>query len=231
VLVSPHNPPVSDESPLNRILAALGLVVAGVILVALSVQILEQVARGTFRAENYFWFFSIQSSLANIVVLGIGGIFGLTRHPAPHSLVVARGAVVTYAVLTLAVYHALLLNLVSGSTVANPLTQWPLEVVHVWVPIYLVLEWVLRNQRITLRWWFVMVGVAYPAIWFAATLIRGGLTGWYPYPFLDPAGPDGWVGVGATTALIGAAALGVLALVFAFNRLQQRVVIGASKTL
>jgi hypothetical protein len=35
----------------------------------------------------------------------------------------------------------------------------------------------------------------YPLAWVAFSLVRGVLTGWWPYPFLDPTGPAGWLGV------------------------------------
>jgi len=217
-----HSSFQKKPSILRPILSTVSLVVAGVILVALITQILEQVARGTFRPENYFWFFSIQTSLANIVVLGVSGILGLAGHPASRGLVLTRGALVTYSAMTAGVYHALLLELVEGPTVRDPLTQWPLEVVHVWVPLYLAVDWVLENKRTALRWWFVLVGFAYPVVWFVASLIRGGLTQWYPYPFMDPSTSEGWVGVWVTAGLIGVAALATLSLVFVVNRWQHR---------
>jgi hypothetical protein len=210
------------SSVLSTLLSTLSLVVAGVILVALITQILEQVARGTFLPENYFWFFSIQTSLANIVVLGVSGILSLARHPVSRGLVVARGALVTFSSMTSVVYHALLLDLVEGPSVRDPLTQWPLDVVHVWVPIYLVVDWVFDNKRPALRWWFVLVGFAYPVVWFIASLIRGGLTGWYPYPFMNPNTGEGWVAVWITAGLIGLAALASLSVVLVINRVQHR---------
>lgn len=40
-------------------------------------------------------------------------------------------------------------------------------------------------------WWVLL----YPLAWVAFTVIRGILTNWWPYPFLDPAGPNGVGGV------------------------------------
>jgi hypothetical protein len=38
-------------------------------------------------------------------------------------------------------------------------------------------------------WW-----LAFPGVYFTYVLVRGALTGWYPYPFLD-AGDLGFVGM------------------------------------
>ena len=57
--------------------------------------------------------------------------------------------------------------------------------------------------------------LAYPAAWFAYTLIRGSAEGWYPYPFVD-VGQHGYgrVFLNAAVLLIGfvAAAIGFLVL-------------------
>ncbi len=51
----------------------------------------------------------------------------------------------------------------------------------------------------------------WPVVWLAVTLLLGGLSGWYPYPFLDPrlvgAGGVATAAVGIAVALIGLAFL------------------------
>jgi hypothetical protein len=37
--------------------------------------------------------------------------------------------------------------------------------------------------------------LAYPLVYLGNSLVRGSLVGWYPYPFLDPRGPGGYMGV------------------------------------
>ena len=64
-----------------------------------------------------------------------------------------------------------------------------------WVPVVIVLEWLFSSGRISLRiramWWALL----YPLAWVAFTVIRGMITGWWPYPFLEPDGPNGVGGV------------------------------------
>ena len=65
----------------------------------------------------------------------------------------------------------------------------------------------LARLRLRALWWVV----AYPVAWIAFTMLRGAADGWYPYPFLEPAGPHGIGGVVAY--IVGlAAAMIVLAL-------------------
>jgi len=63
-------------------------------------------------------------------------------------------------------------------------------VLHKIFPIAIVVDWLLDPplRMITIRqaaYWLV-----YPLAWVAYSMIRGGLTGRYPYPFLDPANGD-----------------------------------------
>jgi hypothetical protein len=34
------------------------------------------------------------------------------------------------------------------------------------------------------------------------SLLRGAITGWYPYPFLNPSQPGGWLAVGVVSGII-----------------------------
>ena len=57
--------------------------------------------------------------------------------------------------------------------------------VHYVVPIMMVLGWLLfgPRPRIDRRvlWW----SLAFPILWFGYTLVRGAISPWYPYPFVD----------------------------------------------
>jgi hypothetical protein len=116
---------------------------------------------------------------------------------------------VPYAVVTAVVYNALLRGI---PTVGYEGVQWPNEVLHVWVPIIIVLDWVLAPGRPTLAWKTLWITAAYPLAWVAFTLVRGFATGWFPYPFLEPA--TGFVSVcgyivGIAVFIIGVGALAV----------------------
>jgi hypothetical protein len=199
-------------------LSLISIVVGLAITAALSAQVLDQVNRGTFIPENYFWFFSIQTSIASIGVLVATGIIGLqTRSDSP-PLGVLRAMIVTYAVLTGVIYNLLLRDFVA-STLPSTAPDWPLEMVHVWVPIYLIADWLLNPHRARLSWWAVPITLIYPALWFAASIVRGELTGWYPYEFLDPTQTGGWIQILATIAPISALAVGVSTVLIVINRL------------
>jgi hypothetical protein len=201
-------------------LSVVSILVALAITAALVTQIFDQVVRGTFIPSRYFAYFSIQTSIVNIVVLLVTGIAGLQTVKDSRGLAATRGSIVTYAVITGVVYNVLLRDLVESPPSGEILVQWPIELTHVWVPIYLVADWILSPHRAKLSWSFLLIGLVYPALWFLLTEIRGSITGWYPYEFLNPSGSeDGLIRVLTYTGIIGIFGLLCLSMVFLVNRI------------
>ena len=68
------------------------------------------------------------------------------------------------------------------------LTGWSYlcdRLLHVVVPVLAVVGWLLfgPRPRVALRDW--LLALIWPAGWLAYTLVRGAVTGFYPYPFLN----------------------------------------------
>ena len=59
--------------------------------------------------------------------------------------------------------------------------------------------------------------MGFPLAWCAFTLARGAATGWYPYPFIDPA-TAGWGSVFGYIAGLSAFIVGVATLAIAYSR-------------
>jgi hypothetical protein len=57
--------------------------------------------------------------------------------------------------------------------------------VHIVVPLLVVTGWLIfgPRRRISIR--LVLLGLIWPFAWLLYTLVVGGITGWYPYFFLD----------------------------------------------
>jgi len=210
--------------------AVLRLVVAAGIVAAIVGQLLTSlafwrdsagIADPTVQVVNFFSFFTIESNLLAAVVLVAGAVLLLARRGEdPRWFAVLRLCAVTYMVTTGVVYNLLLrgIPLPQGATL-----PWSNEVLHVVVPIWLLLDWLLAPGRRRLRWAAVWVVVAFPVLWAGYTLVRGPLTfdavkgadHWYPYPFLDPSlAPTGYWSVALyivlIAAIIGLAGLGAV---------------------
>jgi hypothetical protein len=206
-------------TPWRVFLSILSILVALGITAALAAQIADLVDRGAFTPENYFSFFSIQTSIANIAVLTVCGVIGLQTARDSARVSAVRGAVVAYSIITAAVYNLLLKNLVEGGTGGTAPLQWPIDLTHVWVPVYLMLDWVISHHRSRIAAWFLLTGLVYPGLWLAATELRGQLTGWYAYDFLDTSGTqEGLVRVLTYSGLLGSFALVCVTVILIINR-------------
>jgi hypothetical protein len=94
-----------------------------------------------------------------------------------------RTATAAYILIVGAAYSLLLRNLwqpVGWQLVAD-------RMLHDVIPIAYLLFWVAFVPKTTLRWQHLLLWLVYPLVYLVLALIRGGLSSWYPYPFLNAA--------------------------------------------
>lgn len=200
---------------MSRTITGVVRLVAGLALAGtIAFQIAERAVNDAFDPWEYFSYFTIQTSLFNIVVLVAGGVLALRAARDTLLFTTVRMAVLSYAIVTAAVYNLLLRFIPPDGGFAG--SDWPNEIVHVWVPALLLVDWLIAPGRPALPWRTLWVVPAYPVAWAVYTFIRAAASGGtiYPYPFLDPA-TDGWGGVigyivGLSLVLVGLGALAVL---------------------
>lgn len=197
----------------------LRLVAALAALGAIVFQIADQVAHDEFVPERYFSYFTVQSSLISIVVLSVGAVLAFRWKLDPELFTAIRMSAVAYAAVTCVVYNVLLRGLPDDGYVG---LAWPGEVLHVWIPVFLIVEWLVAPGRAVLGWDRIWTAVGFPLVWLGFTLVRGVLTRWYPYPFLEPDGPAGPVSVIAYVVAISAFIIGSSALAIAVSRVGMR---------
>ncbi|WP_255461365.1 Pr6Pr family membrane protein [Glaciihabitans sp. INWT7] len=206
--------PVRAEAPgLRRIFGFLRLAVGLLVLAALVTQVTADLLHDSFKPGEYFSYFTIESSMMNVVVLLVGGSLALRLPRDTELFTSVRVAILSYAVITGLVYNVLLRNIPGDGSYEPP--RWCNEVMHVWVPIFILLDWLLAPGRARVPWKRLWLVISYPLAWLAFTMIRGAITGWYPYPFLEPAGPGGIpsllvyvVGIAAFIVAVASAAIG-----------------------
>ena len=186
----------SSPSVWRRIVAVLRIVFGLVVFAMISWQIADRVIHNVFRPAEYFSYFTIQTCLAITVAFVASGIYAWTHASDTRVLTIVRVCIFAYAIVMLVVYNVLLRG--TPPAAADAGYEWPVipnEVIHVWAPIIIALDWFFTPGRFPLRlramWWALI----YPLAWVAFSIVRGSLTGWWPYPFLDPNGPNGVVGV------------------------------------
>jgi hypothetical protein len=130
------------------------------------------------RLLRFFAYFTIES---NILVLVTAA--QLARDPAHDGSRwrVVRIAAVSGITVTALVHWFLLrplLHLDRADLVADKL-------LHLVVPVLAVLGWLVFGPRPRIEWPGCLRAAVWPLAWLAVMLVAGGLTGWYPYPFLD----------------------------------------------
>lgn len=232
---APQNPTAaSDPSPgaveptpstvilrLRHVAGILSIIAGVSVLASIVWQVSDQVAAGRFMPDEYFAYFTIQTAMINIVVLIVGGILAFRTPIDPPLYSAIRASVFAYAVVTGVVYNLLLRGIPNDDGYVAP--PWPNENLHVWIPIYIALDWLLNPTRSRLRYSTMWLAVSFPLIWVGVTMVRGALTDWYPYPFLEPFGPAGVPGVVQYVVGIAVLIIALAALAVAITRLHHRV--------
>lgn len=205
---------------IRRIAGVISIAAGLTILAALITQISDQISVGRFEPTQYFAFFTIQTAMINIVVLIVGGWIDLRRVWDTPLYSAMRASIFSYAIVTGVVYNVLLRDVPNSDGYVGPV--WPNEALHVWIPIYIAVDWMLAPGRARIGWSTTWLAVSYPLAWVFVTLTRGAIDGWYPYPFLEPFGPNGVVGVVVYVVGIAALIIGLAAVAVVINHLQTR---------
>lgn len=198
--------------------AVLRLVAAAAIVAAVVGQFVKSLSLvpepGVFLV-NFFSFFTIQSNPIGAVVLVVGAVLAFRGRDDSPGFALVRACATTYLTTTLVVFNLLLRDLALDQAATVP---WSNEILHVWAPLYVLVDWVLAPGRRPIGWNRLWLVAVYPLVWAAYTMVRGPIADWYPYPFLNPdvapgVGYDGvLVYVLAIAAFILLMGAGVLAL-------------------
>lgn len=169
------------------------LLMSVVVARAVAGLIAERVDKGVFEPTHDFMYFTIQVSIASFAVFLLGAYIGLFKRIDPHWYTLLRASLVPWALITAAVYNLLLRQVPMGGTLWEMMNR-PNELVHLWIPAFIALEWLMTPGRTRLTIRVLTLATVYPWAYVIVCMVRGGVDGWYPYPFLEPNGPLGWTG-------------------------------------
>ena len=206
----PLHPATRERRPLVALLRAA---IAVTLLIALGYQIVDKLTHNDMIWGEYLSFFTIQSSFIAAAVMAWGAVQASKTSADSVLYTAVRMSVVTYAVVTAGVYNGLLRNLPPEGYQGLP---WPGELMHVWVPAAILLDWLLSPGRARLGFTALRVVIAYPILWLVYIFVRGAITGWYPYPFLEP--QTGLLSISVYVVGIAAFILGIAALAITLTR-------------
>jgi len=203
-----------NTASISRILfSILSLLAAITVTAALTLQVSDQWVYDEFVAHEFFSFFAFQQGFGLVIVLVASGIYGLQSARDTLALSAARAAFVMYSIVAGSTYFVLTETGIADPRPVGPML-WPMIVMNFVIPVYLGLEWLLNSQRAALPWWTFFTSLSYPAVWFVITLIRGDVTGWYPFELLNPSSEEAsgssFLYMGATAALFFLVSLSVM---------------------
>jgi hypothetical protein len=201
----------------NYSIAGLRLITGLGLIVSVIWQVTDRTLNNNFRPFEYFAYFSIVTAIFAGALLLVVGVRALRNLEEGKRLEIARLSLTVAMVVVGVVYHALL------SGVANDVRDgdyvWPVfpnEFIHTYAPILIVLEYLISQKAFNIRLRAALWVAVFPLVWLVFSVIRGSITNWWPYWFINPNGEAGLIGmisyIGAITAFfltLGFIVLGV----------------------
>ena len=175
---------------------------------------------------TYFSFFTI---LTNLLVALVFSAIALRRPGGRVQFLSSpsvQAATTVYIVIVGVVYQLLLRQLWNPQGAA-----WVADfLLHSVVPAGYVLYWLLFAPRTGLRWKDAVQWLAYPGVYVVYVLVRGAVSGFYPYPFVDVK-VLGYGRVSANAAVLMLVFLGMGLLVVAVARWTRGLLPGEPKAI
>jgi len=166
--------------------------------------------RGTFKAENFFSYFTIETNILVVIMLLMSAVAIAAGKNGKLDLF--RSATTVYILVVGIGFSALLSGLEGVKLTAVP---WDNVVLHYIIPVAVFADFMTDRPRRKLPFKKALLWLLFPIVYAIYALVRGGLTGWYPYPFLNP---DVSGASSVVTTIVGLFALG-FALVWGVGKL------------
>lgn len=183
---------------LTRAFAAVRFLFGAVTLIAVGTQLGIHISNG-FPVLNFFSYFTNLGNIFAAVVLLVESVLTWRGKELGPLWQVLRCVSVVAMALVGMVFSALLRDVDLGS-----LLPWINTWLHYVMPVVVVADWLIQSPRKPLSLRSLWIAVFFPLAYLAYSLVRGAITGWYAYPFLNPA--NGGYGAVAITCLFIAVA-------------------------
>ncbi len=190
---------------------------AALALVAVFLQFKDVLEMPNPNIANFFSYFTIESNIFAAAILLVSAAYVVCRKQSAQ-LSYLRGAATLYMAMTGIIYSLLL----AGADVQITV-PWVNEVLHYIFPLVMVADWIIDRPEPGVRlkkaaWWLV-----FPILYLLYSLVRGHITNWYAYPFLNVK----LHGLGDVLGSSMVIALGVVVLAWAIVKVAQ---LGPEKT-
>jgi hypothetical protein len=176
-------------SPARMLLAVTRLLLGLGVFAAIGQQ-LEIHVRLEFSVVNFFSYFTNLSNLMGAGVFIATSLRELRGRAPSATLDLLRYMSAVNLFIVGVVFALLLRNVDLGA-----LLPWINTLLHYVMPVAVLLDWMLARPVREFSMSHVIRIHAFPLAYVTYVLVRGASTGWYPYPFLNPANVGGYGGV------------------------------------
>ncbi len=134
--------------------------------------------------ETVVRFFSFYTILTNILVACCFTALFLKTRSGKDGFFTKPGvltATMVYIIVVGGVYNIILRYLWAPQGLQRIVD----ELLHTIIPILFVLYWVITTPKVNLQWKSIFLWLVYPFLYLMFILLRGSISGFYPYPFIN----------------------------------------------
>lgn len=208
----------------NTSLGLLRILTGSALIGSVAWQVTDRLANNNFRPGEYFAYFSIVTAIVAGSFLVATGV-GLVRNQEDSKRIeIARLSFTVAMIVVGVVYHLLLAD--APGDVRDGDYVWPVlpnEVIHTYGPILIVIDYLLSHKAFRLRLRVALWVAVFPLTWLVFSVIRGLVTNWWPYWFINPNEEGGIPGMLTYIAAITSFFLILGFLVLGLKKLIQKV--------
>ena len=136
-------------------------------------------------ALNVFSYYTVQTNLFVAIVIALEIALNSRRVGDHEILRILTGGVTLWIIVTASVYHFLLSSFYRPSglaLLANVL-------LHYVTPLLMMIYWLFFEKKVRYRSFYPLIWAFYPLLYALVSIVRGTITGFYPYWFLNPGAP------------------------------------------
>jgi hypothetical protein len=208
----------------NTSLGLLRILTGSALIGSVAWQVTDRLANNIFRPGEYFAYFSIVTAIVAGAFLVTTG-FGLVRNKeGSKKTEIARLSLTVAMIVVGVVYHLLLAD--APGDIRDGDYVWPVlpnEVIHTYGPILIVIDYLLSHKAFRIKLRSALWVAVFPLTWLVFSVIRGLVTNWWPYWFINPNEEGGVPGMLTYIAAITSFFLILGFLVLGIKKLIQKV--------
>ena len=207
----------------NTSLGLLRILTGSALVGSVAWQVTDRLANNNFRPGEYFAYFSIVTAIVAGSFLLATGVGLVRNNEGSKKTEIARLSLTVAMIVVGVVYHALLAD--AAGDVRDGDYVWPVlpnEVIHTYGPILIVIDYLLSHKAFRLKLRAALWVAVFPLTWLVFSVIRGLVTNWWPYWFINPNEEGGVPGMLTYIAAITAFFLILGFLVLGIKKLFQK---------